>query len=204
MSPFKAVLAFIPALVMTVAACTGPPVNIPTLNILKGFETMQPDAYDDGFGNPTIGYGHLCTDKSCSDVAFPKPLSEGSATRLLQGDLTVSYLPSPLRDIMPNANAIQSTQDAVTNALADLVTLNDNQYGALVSWAFNVGIGNMKSSDLVRLMNAGEEVIAVANYELPLWNKANGKVVTGLVRRRKAEVDLFNAPSEVGALPVPS
>lgn len=61
----------------------------------------------------------------------------------------------------------------------------------------------MESSDLVRLMNAGEVVVAVANDELPLWNKANGKVVKGLVRRRKAEVGLFNASSNVGALPVP-
>ena len=61
----------------------------------------------------------------------------------------------------------------------------------------------MESSDLVRLMNAGEDVVSVANDELPLWNKANGKVVNGLVRRRKVELDLFNAPSNVGALPVP-
>lgn len=97
MSPSKAVLASIPALVMTVAACTGPPVNIPTLDLLKGFETMQPDPYDDGFGNPTIGYGHLCANATCSDVPFPTPMSEDSATRLLQGDLIVSPLPKPLQ-----------------------------------------------------------------------------------------------------------
>lgn len=106
MAPSKAVLAFIPALAITVAACTGPPANIPTLDLLKGFETMQPDPYDDGFGNPTIGYGHLCTNKACSDVPFSKPLSEDSATRLLQGDLTVSYLPKPWKETMPNANTI--------------------------------------------------------------------------------------------------
>ena len=91
----------------------------------------------------------------------------------------------------------------MTNALANSVTLNDNQYGALVSWTFNVGNGNMESSDLVRHINGGEDIVAVANDELPLWNKANGKVVNGLVRRRKAELDLFNAPSNVSALPVP-
>lgn len=61
----------------------------------------------------------------------------------------------------------------------------------------------MESSDLVRHINGGEDIVAVANDELPLWNKANGKVVNGLVRRRKAELDLFNAPSNVSALPVP-
>ena len=90
----------------------------------------------------------------------------------------------------------------MTNALADPVKLNDNQYGALVSWTFNNGIGNMQKSDLVKDMNAGQDVVEVANRELPLWNKANGKVVKGLTRRRKAEQDLFNAPSNIGALPV--
>ena len=59
----------------------------------------------------------------------------------------------------------------------------------------------MQSSDLVKDMNAGQDVVEVANRELPLWNKANGEVVEGLVRRRKAELDLFNAPSNIGALP---
>lgn len=60
----------------------------------------------------------------------------------------------------------------------------------------------MASSDLVKDMNAGQDVVSVANRELPLYNKANGKVVRGLERRRRAEVDLFNRPSNVGALPV--
>ena len=59
----------------------------------------------------------------------------------------------------------------------------------------------MQKSDLVKDMNAGQDVVEGANRELPLWNKANGEVVEGLVRRRKAEVDLFNAPSNIGALP---
>lgn len=91
----------------------------------------------------------------------------------------------------------------MTNALARPVTLNDNQYGALVSWGFNVGGGNVRKSDLVKRMNAGENVARVADDELPQYNKANGKVSNGLVRRRKAEVDLFNAPAKFGALPAP-
>lgn len=101
------------------------------------------------------------------------------------------------------ANAKQSYQDALTNALADPVTLNDNQYAALVSWTYNVGSGNMASSDLVSRMNAGEDVSTVAHDELPQWNKANGQVVDGLTRRRAAELDLFDAPAIYGALPVP-
>ncbi|OJJ58763.1 hypothetical protein ASPSYDRAFT_106673, partial [Aspergillus sydowii CBS 593.65] len=169
---------------LVASACVGPPVNGPTLDLIKGFESFRGDVYDDGAGNPTIGYGHLCQDWSCSDVSFPQPLTEETAAQLLAGDL-IGY------------------QDAVTNALADPVTLNDNQYGALVSWTYNIGNGNMQSSDLVSRMNAGEDPVAVANNELPQWIHSNGQVMDGLVRRRKEEVNLFNAPSNVGALPAP-
>lgn len=97
---------------------------------------------------------------------------------------------------------MQSYQDALTNALADPVTLNDNQYAALVSWTYNIGNGNMQSSDLVSRMNAGEDVATVVHYELPQWNKANGEVVDGLTRRRGEELNLFDAPASFGALPV--
>ncbi|KAL2004751.1 hypothetical protein VTN00DRAFT_3279 [Thermoascus crustaceus] len=176
------ILAALPAL--STALCKGPPVNIPTLDLIKSFEKMVPDVYDDGAGNPTIGYGHLCVDWECSDVPFPKPLSEPDASNLLAGDLV-------------------RFQDALTNALADPVTLNDNQYGALVSWTFNIGEGHMRSSDLVRDMNAGQHPVDVANRELPLWVNAGGQRMEGLVRRRQAELDLFNRPSGVPALPVP-
>lgn len=91
----------------------------------------------------------------------------------------------------------------MTNALAQPVTLNDNQYAALVSWTYNIGNGNMESSDLVRRMNAGEDVSLVAHDELPQWNKANGQVVDGLTRRRAAELQLFDAPATLSALPAP-
>ncbi|KAJ5082721.1 hypothetical protein N7532_011764 [Penicillium argentinense] len=173
---------FLAALPAVAIACTGPPTNENGLNLIKSFESFEPSVYDDGFGNPTIGYGHLCGDSTCSEVPN-QPLTEESASQLLAGDL-VTY------------------QDALTNALADPVTLNDNQYAALVSWTYNIGNGNMESSDLVSRMNAGEDVVTVAHDELPQWNKANGEVVDGLTRRRTAELDLFDAPATFGALPV--
>lgn len=65
-----------------------------------------------------------------------------------------------------------------------------------------MGPGNMGKSDLVRRMNAGEDVVNVTHDELPQWNKANGQVVAGLTRRRQEELNLFNAPATLGALPV--
>lgn len=87
---------------------------------------------------------------------------------------------------------------------ADPVTLNDNQYGALVSWAFNVGCGNVASSTLLKRLNAGgEDPNVIAAEELPLWKYGNGGVVLpGLERRRADEVKLFRTASNVPALPV--
>jgi GH24 family phage-related lysozyme (muramidase) len=79
--------------------------------------------------------------------------------------------------------------------------LNANQYGALVSWAFNVGGGNVQSSTLLRRLNAGEAPNTVIAQELPKWNQAGGQVLPGLVRRRAAEVSLAQTGTSVGALP---
>ncbi|KAE8140146.1 lysozyme-like domain-containing protein [Aspergillus pseudotamarii] len=182
MSPsYKLLAVLLPALAV---ACTGPPINQNGLNLIKSFESYEPEVYDDGFGNPTIGYGHLCGDATCSEVTYPKPLSEPDASRLLADDLVIY-------------------QDALTNALADPVTLNDNQYAALVSWTYNIGQGNMQNSDLIARLNKGEKLGVVVHDELPQWRLANGQVVEGLVRRRRAELKLFDAPAIFGALPVP-
>lgn len=84
---------------------------------------------------------------------------------------------------------------------ANPVTLNANQYGALVSWAFNVGCGAAKSSTLIKDLNAGKNARTVIDTELPKWNKGNGKPIAGLTRRRKAEVDLSHVATSQGALP---
>jgi lysozyme len=85
---------------------------------------------------------------------------------------------------------------------ADPVVLNANQYGALVSWAFNVGCGASGSSTLMKRLNAGENPNTVAEEELPKWNKGGGQVLPGLTRRRAAEVKLHKTPSAMAALPV--
>ena len=79
--------------------------------------------------------------------------------------------------------------------------LNANQYGALVSWTFNVGPGNVESSTLLKRLNAGEAAGTVIAEELPKWNKAGGQTLAGLTRRRAAEVQLAKTGTSVGALP---
>jgi lysozyme len=96
----------------------------------------------------------------------------------------------------------QVYQDGVVSALDSSVTLNDNQYGALVSWCYNVGAGAVAESTLAARLNAGEDPNTVAEEELIKWVYANGEVSEGLKRRRNAEIELFQTSSDGEALPV--
>ncbi|KAF3923732.1 Lysozyme [Dactylellina cionopaga] len=164
-------------------ACIGPPVNQATIDLVAEFEGFVPDPYLDPTGNPTIGYGHLCSDNACSDVTFPKPLSDADGKALLAQDLTTA-------------------QNCITVQTANPVTLNANQYGALVSWAFNVGCGNVKTSTLLSKLNGGADPGPVIADELPQWRYSNGVVLPGLERRRAAEVALAQTATSDPALPI--
>jgi lysozyme len=67
---------------------------------------------------------------------------------------------------------------------------NANQLAALVCFAFNVGIQGLRKSTLLKKLNAGD--VPGAALEFMKWNKAGGKAMAGLTRRRQAEMDLFN------------
>ncbi|KAI1917254.1 hypothetical protein LOZ65_005145, partial [Ophidiomyces ophidiicola] len=149
-------------------ACIGPDVNAATISLIKEFEGFVPRPAPDPIGLPTVGYGHLCKSKGCSEVPYPFPLTQDTATSLLKSDL-------------------KEFQQTITLSTKTLVVLNANQYGALVSWSFNVGSAAAKSSTLIQRLNAGQAPNTVISEELPKWNKAGGQVLPGLVRRRNAE-----------------
>jgi len=69
------------------------------------------------------------------------------------------------------------------------VSMNQNQFDALVSFAFNLGLANLKGSTLLRLLNHGQYTEAAEQFLR--WNKAGGMALPGLTRRRAAERDLF-------------
>jgi GH24 family phage-related lysozyme (muramidase) len=71
------------------------------------------------------------------------------------------------------------------------VELNQNQFDAMVSWVYNLGGGNLGASTLLKVLNAGD--FAGVPAQMLRWNKAGGKVLEGLTRRRQAEADLFVA-----------
>ncbi|KAE8447053.1 hypothetical protein EG329_011188 [Mollisiaceae sp. DMI_Dod_QoI] len=162
--------------------CTPPPVNTATISLIKSFEGFVAKPEPDPIGLPTVGYGHLCETKGCSEVPYPFPLTTTTASELLASDL-------------------KKFENCVASDINHSIHLNDNQYGALVSWAYNVGCGNVASSTLIKRLNKGDSPDTVASEELPKWDMAGGQVMPGLQRRRAAEVKLFKTGSGAGALP---
>lgn len=151
-----------------------PTLNAGAIDLICEFEGFVDHWYPDpahGWKVPTCCYGH--TDaagepKYAATKAKTFTKAEGKA--ILAADLK-----------------------PVCNTVASLVTvdLNDNQFGALVSFTYNCGAGNLKKSTLLKKVNAGD--FAGAAGEFAKWNRANGSVLKGLTRRRAAEAALFRS-----------
>ncbi|KAF9005213.1 lysozyme-like domain-containing protein [Cyathus striatus] len=164
-------------------AASAPSINDATINLIKQFEGFVPSPAPDPINLPTVGFGHKCQKKDCAEVSFSFPLSQSTASLLLQSDS-------------------QKFTSCLNNLIDNTVTLNDNQFGALTAFAFNVGCGTVQSSTLLKRLNAGDDPNTVAAQELPKFNKAKGNVLAGLTRRRAAEVSLFQTPSSTVAHPL--
>jgi lysozyme len=149
-------------------------INQAGLDLIKRFEGFEARAYLDAVGVPTIGYGHTRTVTE-RDARDGKRIDEAEAERLLTLDC-------------------DSAQADVERYIA--VDLNDNQFAALVSFVFNLGGGALRGSTLRRKLNAGD--YAAVPPEMARWVRAGGRVLTGLVRRRQAEGELFTTPLEHG------
>ena len=121
-------------------------------------------AYKCPAGVWTIGYGHT-GNVDGNVICEGMEITEGRATELLKQDL-------------------ERFENAVQNCSALTFTPNENQFSALVSFAFNCGAGNLKT--LVKDRSA-----AVVAEKILLYNKSNGQVLNGLTRRREAERELF-------------
>lgn len=147
--------------------------------LLKQFEGLVLHSYDDFdasstpimdgddvLGTLTIGYGH--TGK---DVKPGLRITPEEAELLLK------------RDLLPRELVINNSIN---------VPMRQSQFDAMVDLCYNIGSGNFLKSSVRRHMNRGDDHMAADSFKL--WNKSKGKIMRGLVRRRKAEKALFNSP----------
>lgn len=141
------------------------------INLIKSFEGLRLKAYDDGVGVITIGYGTTRYPNG-HKVQLGDTCTEKQAEQYLANDLV-------------------KFEKAVNDLIK--VPVNQNQYDAIVSFTYNVGIGALSTSTVLKLLNSGD-YLGCAKALLS-WNKGrvNGKLVElgGLTRRRNAEKDLF-------------
>lgn len=137
------------------------------LNLIKVFEGCRTTAYQDDKGIFTIGFG--CTHH----VSPGMVISEDEAVSRLKEDIK-NTCQSVLSFIQPHQ-------------------INDNQFSACVSLAYNIGVGNFKNSTLLNCIRTGH--INDAASEFCRWNKINGSMSEGLSRRREAEKELYLSES---------
>lgn len=138
-------------------------INDAGLNLIKRFEGCELKAYKCPAGLWTIGYGH-----TGPDVRRDMKITQREANELLDGDILHF--------------------ESAVNAMVK-VPLTDNQFAALVSFAFNLGDGALASSTLLKHVNAGR--FAMAADEFLKWVHIGKVVSEGLKRRRAAERELF-------------
>ena len=132
------------------------------IDLIKHFEGCELEAYKCPAGVWTIGYGHT------KGIQPGMVITEETANDMLVEEL-----------------------EEYENYINSMVKcpLLQNQFDALVSWVYNLGPANLQASTLLKVLNAGD--YAGVPAQIMRWNKAGGKVLEGLTRRRQAEADLF-------------
>lgn len=129
---------------------------------IKEFEGLHLDAYKCPAGVPTIGAGHT------RGVKMGQTITMAQADALLRGDL------------LPCEKYVNSLN----------LDLTQNQFDALVDFAFNCGVGNLRNSTLLKKVRINAPVDEIQG-EFRRWNKSKGKVLQGLVTRREWEAQMY-------------
>ena len=132
------------------------------ISLIKNYEGCRLEAYQDSVGIWTIGYGVI------KGVKKGDQINQEEADHLLKEELPEyeGYINDMIK-----------------------VPLEQCQFDALVCWVYNLGPNNLKDSTLLRILNDGD--YDGVPEQIKRWNKAGGKVLAGLVKRRAAEADLF-------------
>jgi lysozyme len=139
------------------------------IELIKKFEGFSKIPYLCPANVATIGYGSTRYANGLKVTMKDKPISELQAIELLKDTLKQYEL-------------------AVDSYCRD--DINQNQFDALVDFAYNCGNANLKSSTLLKKVNANPNDITIG-LEFAKWNKGGGKILNGLVKRRAAESELY-------------
>ena len=134
------------------------------IDLIKKFEGIRLNSYRDVCGVATIGYG--CTH----GIRLGMTITQEQAEQMLKDELAVF-------------------ERGVTNLVK--VDVTPGMFSALVSFAYNLGLGNLKGSTLLKLLNQGK--YSDAQDEFRRWINAGGVPVKGLVARRLAEAEMFGS-----------
>lgn len=139
------------------------------LNLIKKYEGFRAAPYKCPAGIPTIGYGATYYPDGRKVKLTDKPTTQREADTML-------------------LNMLKHYEQGVDSFTTDKV--NQNQFDALVSIAYNIGLQALKGSTLIRKVNLDPNDKTIKN-EFMRWTKANGKVLDGLINRRKEEAELY-------------
>ena len=139
------------------------------LELIKSFEGLRLKPYLCSAGVPTIGYGNTFYENKTKVTLKDSAITEQRAVELL-------------------AWSLSGFEQYVDSYCVDTIT--QNQFDALVSFCYNVGPANLKSSTLLKKVNANPNDPTI-RAEFLKWNKAGGRALAGLTRRRTAEADLY-------------
>ena len=137
-------------------------ISVEGLALIKKFEGLELNAYQCAAGVWTIGYGHT------------KGAFEGQTIQKAEADEML---------VLEMEEYEKAVNDAVT------ISIDQCMFDALVSWTYNLGPSNLNASTMLKVLNSGD--YDGVPEQIKRWNKAGGKVLEGLIRRREAEALLF-------------
>lgn len=146
-------------------------INQAGIDLIKEFEGFRASTYRDSVGVLTIGYG--------TTAAAGVGITPGIGMTITQ-EQAEAYLRAAVNKFAAQIRAKMTREPT------------PNQFAAMVSLAYNIGPGGFARSSVLRKFNAGDLAGAAAAFAL--WNKAGGRVLAGLTRRRAAEAALFLKP----------
>lgn len=139
------------------------------IELIKRFEGLSLKPYLCPANIPTIGYGNTFYKNGKKVTMNDKPITEQKAVEMLR-------------------QSLEKFEQYVDSYTTDSIT--QNQFDALVSFCYNLGPANLKSSTLLKKVNANQNDPTIKD-EFLKWTKAGGRKLAGLVKRREAEAELY-------------